>query len=135
VNRAHASTQGAELAAERRLSNHVHTRVTYTYLSAYDDDTHLRLNRRPRHAADAEIHGDIVPGIVAGVGVHLVADNVNGMTPFGGYTTVRAFAGWQVRRELTLKLRIENALDRKYEEVYGYPALPMRVFGGVEWSW
>jgi vitamin B12 transporter len=135
VNRAHASTQGVELAAAGRLTNHVHARATYTYLSAYNDDSGARLNRRPRHTGDAEVHGDLAPGVVLGVGGHFVSDNVDGTSPYGGYATVRVFASWQVRRDLTLKARVENALNRKYEEVYGYPALPVGAFGSVEWKW
>jgi vitamin B12 transporter len=34
---------------------------------------------------------------------------------------------------LLLKLRIENAFDEQYEEVFGYPALSRGIFGSVEW--
>ena len=65
--------------------------------------------------------------------LHLVAANVDGATPFGGYSTARIFASYEARAGLLLKVRVENALDRAYEETYGYPALPRGVFGSVEW--
>jgi len=134
VNRAHASTRGVELAGTAHLNTRLQARAAYTYLEARNDDTGARLNRRPRHTADAELRAALSAAWVLGAGVHVVADNVNGTAPYGGYTTVRVFTSYQVRRDLALKLRVENALNRRYEEVYGYPALPLGVFGGVEWQ-
>ena len=48
------------------------------------------------------------------------------------YTLVRVYAAWQVTKSLALKARIENALDKKYEEVNGYPALGFGAFAGAE---
>jgi len=30
-------------------------------------------------------------------------------------------------------MRVENLLDRKYQEIAGYPALPRGAYGSVEW--
>ena len=51
------------------------------------------------------------------------------------YTVVRLYGAWQASKRLTLKLRLENLLDEKYEEVNGYPALGFGAFAGVEWKW
>jgi len=50
------------------------------------------------------------------------------------YTVTRLYAAWQLQPQLTLKLRFENLLNEKYEEVNGYPALGFGAFGGVEWK-
>jgi hypothetical protein len=39
----------------------------------------------------------------------------------------------QLNLSQILTLRVENALNDKYEENPGWPALPFGVFGGVEW--
>jgi vitamin B12 transporter len=73
---------------------------------------------------------------VVGAGVHLVADRVDGIylpAQFGGYTTLRFYTQYKLRPNLFFKLRVENALDRTYQEVAGYPALPRGIYGGVEW--
>ena len=49
------------------------------------------------------------------------------------FTTVRLFGSYAIARDLRLKLRVENALDEAYEEVLGYPSLPLGVYGQVEW--
>jgi vitamin B12 transporter len=133
ANRSHASTDGIELAATARVNRSVQTRVSYTYLDAHNDDTGARLIRRPRHNGDAELRGQIAAPWTAGVGLHFVASNMD-YAAFGGYTTARVFTSYAVRPDLLLKVRVENALNRRYEEVYGYPALPRGFFGSVEWK-
>jgi vitamin B12 transporter len=46
---------------------------------------------------------------------------------------VRAdLGGWYaVRPRITVYANIENALDRRYNEVVGYPALPVNFRAGV----
>ena len=50
------------------------------------------------------------------------------------YTVARVYGAWQVNARLALKVRLENLLNEKYEEVNGYPALGFGAFGGVEWK-
>jgi len=45
----------------------------------------------------------------------------------------RIYAAWKINGHLTVKLRVENALDRQYEPINGYPALGTGIFGGAEW--
>jgi vitamin B12 transporter len=54
--------------------------------------------------------------------------------PLEDFTTVRVFASYEVVKDLLLKLRVENALNERYQEAAGYDALPFRTFGGVEWK-
>jgi vitamin B12 transporter len=64
--------------------------------------------------------------------MHLVTGRQDG-APMPGYATARVFASWEAMKGFLLKLRLENALDRSYEEVRGYPALPRSAYAGVEW--
>jgi len=41
---------------------------------------------------------------------------------------------YRVRGNLTLYVNLRNALDRRYEEVYGFPAPLLNVVAGVKWS-
>lgn len=133
VNRAHASTEGVEVALVGRPTTAVTARAAYTYLEARNDDTGARLTRRPRHVGDLEVTARVTKAWIIGAGAHLVASRLEGATPIEDYTTVRVFTSYAVRPELVLKLRVENAFDEHYEEVFGYPALPRGVFGSVEW--
>jgi vitamin B12 transporter len=133
VNRARATTDGWEVAFAARFNSRLKARASYTRLDADDEVTGARLIRRPRHTADVEVQLQPSNAWAIGAGVHVVADRLDTVGAVEDYTVTRAFVSYAIREELLLKVRIENALDEAFEEVYGYPALPRAVFGGVEW--
>jgi vitamin B12 transporter len=135
INVDRATTRGVEVAANARLSSAALVRIGYTYLDATDDVTDTRLIRRPRHTLDCGIETRITKQWLIGGGAHIVADRVDGAygpTPLGGYATFRLYLSYALRPNLILKIRAENLLDRTYEEVAGYPALPRALYGSVE---
>lgn len=134
VNRARASSEGVELAVVARfLDGRVKTRGSYTYLEAENDITGARLIRRPRHTGDAEVTVQATPALRVGAGAHFVSGRLESTGPFEDYTAMRVFASYALRRGLLAKVRAENALDERYEEVLGYPALSRAIYGSVEW--
>ncbi len=134
VNVARATTEGAELAASAKLGAAVETRVSYTYLEAHDSLSGARLIRRPRHSGDAEVRWRASEAWLVGAGVRFANDRTETVGAFESYTTARVFMSYAVRPELRVKLRVENALDEAYDDVRGYAALPVGVFGGIEWT-
>jgi vitamin B12 transporter len=110
--------------------------MTYTYLTGGDPDTDTPLNLQPRHTLDGEIRVQATQAWLVGAGVHSVIDreSVSGSTatPIEDYTTVRLFTSYELRKGVLFKLRVENALNDKYQENPGWPALPIGVYGGVE---
>lgn len=133
VNRARARTEGVETSLSARLTSSIKGRIGYTYLDARNETDDVRLIRRPRHMLDAEVTARPSDAWIVGAGLHLVADRVDSAGPLEDYTTVRLFTSYRASRDILLKLRVENLFDAEYEEVPGYPALPVGVFGGVEW--
>ena len=108
-------------------------RLAYTYVDAWDDATQARLIRRPRHTVDAELQEQLTEVWLAGLGLHALADRLDTAGPMPGYSTLRLFTSYAVTKRLNLKLRAENALNKVYQETYGYPALPRAVYGNAEW--
>ncbi|MDX2187046.1 MAG: TonB-dependent receptor [Opitutaceae bacterium] len=133
VNRAKANLRGVEAALASSLTQSLRTRLSYTYLDARDGDTHQRLTRNPRHVLDGQVTWETASWTL-GVGGHLIAGRVESVSVPSGYATFRAFGSYQVTRQLKAGLRVENGLDRAYEEVLGYPALGRQVYGTLEWS-
>jgi outer membrane cobalamin receptor len=41
---------------------------------------------------------------------------------------------YRLRGNLTLYANLHNALNRRYEEIYGFPAPLLNVVAGVKWS-
>ncbi len=111
------------------------TRLSYTYLEAKDSTSGARLTRRPRQVGDAEIRANLSPVWIVGAGVHVVADRLEGSKAMEDYTSVRAFTSYDFGGGVHAKLRVENLLDEKFEEVLGYPALPLGVYAGIEWRY
>jgi vitamin B12 transporter len=136
VNVDRATTSGIELQTNAKLISVFTMSAGYTYLHAVDDVTETRLIRRPRHALDASLDAQVTRKWLIGAAAHLVADRVDGAftsSPLGGYTTFRLYTSYAIRPDLILKMRVENLLDRKYQEIAGYPALPRGAYGSVEW--
>lgn len=146
VNVNEAFAQGAEILFRAKLRSSLLVNSAYTYTSSqyldnpepYDSvyDPGQPLLRRPKHSANATISyvgnrwGANVGGSFVGRRADSDFDNF-GITHAAGY--VRAdLGGWYaVRPRLTVYVNVENALDRRYNEVVGYPALPVNFRAGM----
>jgi outer membrane cobalamin receptor len=54
-----------------------------------------------------------------------------GLFDAGGYGVWNAGASWRLSRQLEVYGRIDNMFDRRYEEVFGFPALGRGVVAGL----
>ena len=135
-----ARTQGVELAAKFDLPGSWKARLAYTYLDANNLSEGTRLLRRPRNSGSLDLWQDFGRGFSAGTGVVFAADyqDVDAATfatiDAKSYTVVRLYGAWQATKRLAVKVRLENLLDKKYEQVNGYPQLGFGAFTGVEWK-
>src|SRR5690606_23363241 len=115
--------------------------VGYTYLEAENQTQNTRLLRRPRHRASADLWRDFGGGFSLGAGVRWVAqredvDAATFVTIDGeDYTVARVYAAYAISEQLTLKARVENAFDERYEEVNGYPQPGAGAYVSMEWKW
>ncbi len=140
VNVDRARTQGLELALRYALPQRWQVRLAYTWLEADNLAQHLRLLRRPRHSGSAGLWRSFGSGWSAGLDAAFVADRLDvdaqsyATVAQPGYAVVRSYAAWQATPRLACQVRVENALDRKYEEVNGYPQPGRAVYGGAEWK-
>lgn len=135
-----ARTQGLELAAKFDLPGAWKARLAYTYLEAKNLSKNVRLLRRPRQSGTLDLWHDFGRGFSVGTGLTFAADreDVDAATfatiDAENYTVVRLYGAWQATKQLTVKVRLENLLNEKYEQVNGYPQLGFGAFAGVEWK-
>jgi vitamin B12 transporter len=135
-----ARTRGAEFAAKTTLPGSVEVRASFTYLEAQNLTSNARLLRRPRQSGSVDAWHDFGHGSSAGAGATFAAHrrDVNARTfaqiDQEDYTVTRIYGAYRVNGRLTVKARLENLLNERYEEVNGYPALGFGAFGGVEWK-
>lgn len=135
-----ARTRGVELAGKFTLPAATEARFAYTYLEADNLTQHTRLLRRPRHSGSVDLWHDFGSGFSAGAGAVFVSqrEDVHAATyaTIDGedYVVARVYAAWQATDKLTLKARVENLLDERYEEVHGYPQPGVGAYVGAEWK-
>ena len=133
-----ARTRGLELSGRFTWPEVLEARLAYTYLEADDRSNGARLLRRPRHSGSLDLWHDFGRGFSAGTGLVFAAqrEDVDAATfatiHAEDYTVVRLYGAWQLNPQVTLKVRLENLLNEKYEEVNGYPQLGRGVFARVE---
>ena len=141
INLDRARTSGLELSG-RLLRGPLDARAAYTLLSAKSlsesDPTLVRLIRRPRHTASADLLVALTARGSLGAGAVAIVDREDSdfnsfpsrrVDP-GDYLVARVYGAWDVGR-FTLKARIENLFDAAYEPVYGFPALGRSVSGSL----
>lgn len=143
INIERARTSGLE-ASGRVHAGMVDARFAYTLLSARSlsasDPNEDRLIRRPRHALSADLGVAPTRRSEAGVGLIVVADRQD--TDFnsfpsarvdpGDYAVARVYGSYDLTTRLTLRARVENLFDARYEPVYGFPALGRALRASVE---
>ncbi len=135
-----ARTRGAELSAQTTLPGAIEVRASYTYLEAQNLTTATRLLRRPRQSGSVDAWRAFAGGISAGAGLTFAAHrrDVDAKTfrqiDAEDYSVARLYGAWQLTPRLTAKVRFENLLNERYEEVNGYPALGFGAFAGAEWK-
>ena len=133
-NAGRADIRGIESTIDCRPIDKVDLSLNYTYLDAENGLTHRPLVRRPRHAFNAQATWQATPVWLAGAGLRVQVRRYDG-SPYSqveDFATLRVFSSYELRKNLLLKLRIENVFDERYAEVKDYPALPFGAYGGVE---
>jgi vitamin B12 transporter len=134
---------GVEVASRFLITPAISLGLAYTYTDARDADG-LREFRRPPHAGRI----DLATQFASGKGTFNIAAIYNGSTPdrtfCAGLTCpperVNLDAAWVVSVAATYKLqpnielfgRVENALDTRYQEIYGYNTPGVAAFAGVK---
>ena len=145
VNVNQAFAQGAEVVLRARLRTSLLLNAAYTYTSSqYLDnpapfdpiyDPGQPLLRRPKHSATGLVSylGNRWGANLGGSFVGRRADSDFdgfGIDHAAGYVRVDLGGWYAVHPRVTAYLNVENALDRHYDEVVGYPALPINFRAG-----
>jgi outer membrane cobalamin receptor len=100
------------------------------------------LIRRPKQSGSllATIHYGPVDANVAGYARGRTLDvepnegAFGGLFPNPGFANVNVNINYRVRGNLTAYVNIRNALNRRYEEIYGFPGPLLNVVAGLKWS-
>lgn len=137
-NIAKATVQGVEMAVHYRPIDILDLQAAYTWLDSRDDTTGLTLPRRPRNSFNLAADLTVVDGLTVGADVRTLTDQVDSnyapASVLGGYTVADLRASWAVGWGMTLFARVENLLDKHYQEVLGYNTPGRSVYGGARYQ-
>ncbi|MCD8139632.1 MAG: TonB-dependent receptor [Planctomycetaceae bacterium] len=96
----------------------------------------FKMAQRPKHEFSADVDWFICDRGVISAGVHYkgVRWSDYPAQEMPSFTVARVAASWKVNDHLEVFARVENALNRKYQEYYGYGTERMSVYGGMTFS-
>jgi len=133
-----AESHGVETFAQAKPVDDLTLRATYTYTGTRDITTGEELLRRPRDKAAFEATYKFTPKARGTVSLLYVGDRKDEdfatyqTVTLDSYTLLNFYAAYDLRPNVTLFGRLENALDADYEEVLGYGTAGRSVYGGVK---
>jgi vitamin B12 transporter len=125
INRSRA--RGVELEITAQLSTTVMLAGNITYLEAIDLATQNDLARRPRQMAALRSNWQASSKCSLGADLGYTGarfDDSFASRSLPGYVLVNGHAALAISRQLQFYGRIENVLDKRYQPVAGYGALP-----------
>jgi vitamin B12 transporter len=138
-----STRQGVEIATRLKVTDALTVGAAYTFTDARDAGG-VREVRRPPHAART----DLTYSFGGGLGLASLGVTYNGtmsdiafeqQPPFDQrrvlldpFWVVNAAVSYKVQPGVELFGRVENLLDERYQEVFGFESAPITAFAGVK---
>ena len=137
INIAKAKTEGVELFASVKPIDDLTARLNYTYTDTEDKRTNQNLLRRPKNKLGLDLNYHFMQKGNTNLGVIYVGrrDDFNPYPKHGkvgGYTLVNLATSYDLSKHIQFVGRVENLLDKEYEEVKGYGTPGLSFFGGIK---
>ena len=143
ININKAETNGVEMFGKASLTDGLDIKVNYTYTNAKDKsenttDYDKKLVRRPEHKAGLFLSYSFTQSANANIELIYVGEreepdfiNYPSRIVMPDYFLVNLAAHYDLFPFLRLQGRIENLLDKQYEEIFGYGTAGFSVYGGI----
>ena len=134
--------EGVEIAARVKLASSLSWGAAYTFTNARDPDGQEEV-RRPPHSARTDLGYTFADGRgSANLGViyngrmedlaFLIPTFAQRHVGLDPYWVINAAAAYKLQPGVELFARVENLLDQKYQETFGFDAAPIAAFAGVK---
>ncbi|HWX69073.1 MAG TPA: TonB-dependent receptor [Steroidobacteraceae bacterium] len=138
ANIGEATTDGIESFIAWQPLKELTLRLDYTYTEATDEVLHQELLRRPKHKGTLLAHWQATSAWQLSVDVLAVGAWVDGNRDFSiprldapGYTTVNFATSYELNPHFALFGRINNLLDRHYQNPVGFLQPGIGAYAGV----
>jgi len=134
---------GVEISAMGNITDSLGLTAAYTYTDSSDPDG-TREVRRPRHTASANLAWQVRSNLQLNTNIQFTGDQTDVYFPpfpepsqvvvMDSHTLVNLTLNYQASKDLDLYLKVENALDEEYEEVFGYQTLGRGTTVGMRYD-
>ena len=138
ANVGRAITQGVESFIGWQPLQALHLRADYTFTQADDDILHEELLRRPKHKATLTAAWQMSDAVSVDTTVLYVGSWIDGNRDFSiprltapAYTTVNLALNYALFNHLSVFGRIDNLLNRHYQDPVGFLQPALGVFVGL----
>jgi vitamin B12 transporter len=139
VNIGRATTQGVESFVSWKVSDTLNLRADYTYTEAYDAVLKQELSRRPKTKVSLNAAWQAMDALSLNATLLYVGPMIDSSRDFsvprlvtGGYTTVNLEGDYALTDKFDLFARVDNLLDRRYENPTGFLAPGLGYYLGVK---
>ena len=135
VNIGRARTEGVELKATAIPWENLKLNAGYSYLDAQDLDTGAFLSLRPRNKVTSSLEYTLAKLSVTAEYLFVSRRFDSTMNrDIASYSLVNLRGSYPLCQNSSLFVRIDNLLDKSYEEAAGYGTPGLSAFGGVKVS-
>ncbi len=139
-NISRAKVSGVETFLELHPINDLTFRGTYTYQQTLNLVTDIQLLHRPRNKASFDADYQFVEKAHVHLNVLMVGQKADSAyisgesvpLTIGSYALLNLAGSYDVHKNVQLFARIDNVLNKQYEEVYGYGTSGVAGYGGVK---
>ena len=131
-----ARNQGIESQVQIKLPYNTALTMNHTWQNAIDQNG-TELSRRAKHNFSSNLSKKFGHGISGLLGMRArsrVRTNTSGSQIAEGFVTLRTAWSLEVSKALRATLRVENLLDKKYEEVFGFSTQGVSAFVGATYN-
>lgn len=135
--------KGAELSAVGNISESMTLSAAYTYTDSTGDDA-VREVRRPRHIASLNLGWQAAHNLHLNTNIQFTGEQTDVYFPpfpepsqvvaLSNHTLVNINLNYSATEKFEMYLKLENALNENYEEVFGYQTLGFGASLGLRYS-
>ena len=135
--------KGAELSAVGNISESMSLSAAYTYTDSSGEDA-VREVRRPRHIASLNLGWQAAHNLRLNTNIQFTGEQTDVYFPpfpepsqvvaLSNHTLVNINLNYSATEKFEMYLKLENALNENYEEVFGYQTLGFGASLGLRYS-
>ncbi|MGO4573238.1 TonB-dependent receptor plug domain-containing protein [Microvirga sp. 2TAF3] len=139
LNVARARTSGVELSADVDvIPSWLRVKAVYTHLDAFDQETHLRLARRPQDEGRIGLIVTPITGLSIEPSVVFVGTRFSSpgeQNKLAPYARLDVYADYKISDTFSMYVRAENLTDARYQDIYNYGTAGRSFYAGLRATW